>query len=161
MFSLPLGMMNQAYREKLQKTINEVLDVNVDKEGMGWGPYLKIKVWVNIFKHLIRGSLINLAGNQLWISLKCERLPNFFFKYSIIRHSNIGSTKGMLASKIHDNDLSQCSAWHRALTQSRVERLPHKTQKRKVIWAIHLSTSKWEGMQSNNLQRWGTSILNM
>lgn len=65
MYNLPLGMTNQSYGKKLGKTISDVLDINVDKEHMDWVLYLKIKVWVNISKSLIKGSLINSLGNQL------------------------------------------------------------------------------------------------
>lgn len=42
--------MNKFYREKLGKAIGEVIDTNVDRDGVGWGPFLRIKVWVDITK---------------------------------------------------------------------------------------------------------------
>lgn len=48
--NLSLGMMNSIFDKQFEKSIDEVLDLDVDKEGMGWGPYLCVKVNVNIRK---------------------------------------------------------------------------------------------------------------
>lgn len=48
--NIPLGMMNRVYGEKLEKIIGEILDIDVDLDAIGWGPYLIIKTWVDITK---------------------------------------------------------------------------------------------------------------
>lgn len=72
MHNIPLGMMNKAYGEKLGKAITEVLDIDIGKNGVGGGPFNRIKVWVNITKPLSCGSLINPTGNPLCSSFKYE-----------------------------------------------------------------------------------------
>lgn len=62
-----MGMMNRVYREDLGKAIGEVMELDIDKDSIGWGPYLRIKFWFNISKPLIRCKLINFVGNQSWI----------------------------------------------------------------------------------------------
>lgn len=38
--------MNEFYGEVLDKVIGEIIEieVDVDKDGVGWGPYLRVKV---------------------------------------------------------------------------------------------------------------------
>lgn len=60
--NLPLGMMNQVYNEKFEKIVGDVEDIDVDKNGIGWGPNLKIKIWIIITKLLFRGIMINHEG---------------------------------------------------------------------------------------------------
>lgn len=38
MHNILLGMMNQVYSENFGKTIGKVMDIDVDKDGMGRGP---------------------------------------------------------------------------------------------------------------------------
>lgn len=59
---------------------SEVIEVDVGQEWLGWGLYLRVKIWVDISIPLLRGSLINLEGIPTWISFKYEGLPNFFFQ---------------------------------------------------------------------------------
>lgn len=52
-------MMNNVYGKDLGKVIGgEVIELDVDKDGNSWGPYLRIRVWVNLLKPLICGKLI-------------------------------------------------------------------------------------------------------
>lgn len=41
--NIPLGMMNRAYGEKIGNIICENLDIDVDQDGLGRGPYLRVK----------------------------------------------------------------------------------------------------------------------
>lgn len=38
--NIPFGMMNKVYRERLGKLIGEIIDFDVDKDGVGWGAFL-------------------------------------------------------------------------------------------------------------------------
>lgn len=104
MFNLPLGMMNRTYCELLGMTIDEVLDVDVDKDSLGWGPFLRVRVWVDISKPLLRGNLLTIGKFQSWISFKHERLPLLYFKGGIIKHPNLDCSSGLVANKLHDYD---------------------------------------------------------
>lgn len=70
MHNLPFEIMNRIYGKNLEKVTSEVIKVDVDKDGVGWGPFLKVKFLVDITKPLVRGSLINSLGNLLWITFK-------------------------------------------------------------------------------------------
>lgn len=98
----------------LGKAIGEVIECEVDSDGLGWGPFLRIKVWVDITKPLIQGSLISNQGNPLWIAFKYKRLPNFYFKCGVIKHSILGCNKSPLSNKMHNMDQTQYGIWLRA-----------------------------------------------
>lgn len=57
-----MGMMNSCYGKELGKYIGEVIELDVDYDGIGWGPYLRVKVWLNISRLILRGKLINFVG---------------------------------------------------------------------------------------------------
>lgn len=44
MHNIPFGMMNKIYGEVLGKRIGDIEEINVDRDGVGWGPYLRLKV---------------------------------------------------------------------------------------------------------------------
>lgn len=90
------------------------MDMDVDKDGVGWRPYLRVKVWVDITKPLVRGSLMNPLGNQTWIAMKYERLPSFCFKCGIFRHPKCGCPNDPMGSKIHESEKDQYKVWLRA-----------------------------------------------
>lgn len=111
---VPLGMMNRVYDVDLGKTIGEVIDLDVNKDGIGWGSYLRIRVWVNLLIPLICGKLISFWGNQSWISFKYERLPNFYFRCGAIKHPFTGCGKGNINNKLHVEETPQYGSWIRA-----------------------------------------------
>lgn len=57
-------MMNIYFGEELGKLVGEVIELDVDNEGIGWGPYLRVKDRIDISKPLIRGKLINFTETQ-------------------------------------------------------------------------------------------------
>lgn len=44
MHDVPLGMMNSFYREELGKSIDEVIELDVDNDSIELGLYLRVKV---------------------------------------------------------------------------------------------------------------------
>lgn len=44
MHNVSFGMMNKFYGKNLGKAIGEILDIDVDKDRVGWGPILRINV---------------------------------------------------------------------------------------------------------------------
>lgn len=119
--NLPLGMMNQVYGEKLGRTVGDVKGIDVDTNGLGWAPYLRIKIWIDITKSLLKGGLISHEGKQFLTSFMYERLPNFCFRCCIIKHPTFGYPKEGSINKIHENDHYQYGAWLRASSLK-----PHK-----------------------------------
>lgn len=77
LFGLPLAAMTVEGGERIRSSIREVLDVDVDGDGLGWGKYLRILVIMDTTKPLPWGKLIRVEGIQRWIDFKYERLPLF------------------------------------------------------------------------------------
>lgn len=66
--------------------VGEMVEVDVDEESIGWRPYLRVKVAINIHNPLMKGMHLNMARNKVWISFLYERLSSFYFKCDIIKH---------------------------------------------------------------------------
>lgn len=65
MHNILFGMMNKFYGKNLEKEIGDLIEVDIDKVGASWGHIFWIKIWVNITKPLVRGSLIKFSGSLL------------------------------------------------------------------------------------------------
>lgn len=96
--------MNSCYGEEFEKSIGEVIELDVHNDDIGWGPYLRVKVWLNISRLTLKGKLINFAGTQPWLSFKYDCLPKFCFKCRVIKHLVSRCGKGFGKNKLHDNE---------------------------------------------------------
>lgn len=65
--------MTKGIGEQIGKLIGEVEEVDVDEEGIGWVPYLKVKVSIDTTKLLMQGILLNMQGNKVWVYFMYER----------------------------------------------------------------------------------------
>lgn len=105
------GMMNKVYGESIGKTISQAIERDIDKVGAWWGPFLRVRVSVDITKPLLPSSLINPSRKPLWVAFKYERLPNFCFRCGIIKHSNSRCPNSAFNSKLHEKGQSQYGIW--------------------------------------------------
>jgi hypothetical protein len=98
-------------------TLGNVVSVDVPEHGVGWGPFLRVRLSLDITKPIPRGRLVTFhAVGQLWISFKYERLPWICFHCGVIGHlerdcdaparSSGGTTVG--------DEVKQYGAWLRA-----------------------------------------------
>lgn len=44
MHNIPFGMMNKVYKNFLEKSPGEIIEVDVDKDGARWSPFLRVKI---------------------------------------------------------------------------------------------------------------------
>jgi hypothetical protein len=86
MVDLPLVCMNQAIGRRIGSTVGLVEVVDTEKDGIGWGEYLRVKVVVDLFKPLARGRMLKLQGKSNWIAFQYQSLPKFYFHYGVIAH---------------------------------------------------------------------------
>lgn len=54
--NIPLGGMTMNVGKNIGELAGKVLEIDVDNEGVGWGPYLRVKISINITKPLMRGA---------------------------------------------------------------------------------------------------------
>uniref|UniRef100_A0A803PQH0 Zinc knuckle CX2CX4HX4C domain-containing protein n=1 Tax=Cannabis sativa TaxID=3483 RepID=A0A803PQH0_CANSA len=63
-------------------------EVHEDVLNEGWGPFLRIRVGIDVSKLLLRGQTIIFPwmDGELWLDYRYERLPDFCYEYGIIGH---------------------------------------------------------------------------
>ena len=65
--------------ECVRREMGEVVMVDTDDQGVGWGKYLRVRVEIDITEPLPRGKKIKLGGRSIWVYFKYERLPLFCY----------------------------------------------------------------------------------
>lgn len=78
---------------KLGSLVGEVEDVDTNKEGEGWGEYLRVRIQVNVLKPFVRGRLLKLKENSSWIAFQYEKISTFCVQRGIIYHGELGCLK--------------------------------------------------------------------
>lgn len=71
---------------KIGKLFHKCLNVILPENGSKQGRVIKILVEVELNKPLLRGTKINIDGEQEWIDFKYELLPSFCFYCGLIGH---------------------------------------------------------------------------
>lgn len=91
--NMPLGSMNSDKGTQVGKGIGEVIEFDSNNSGCSWGPFVRLKVRINIIEPFIRGRFLNLDDKILWLPVKYERLPSFCFHCGTIKHKQGGCPK--------------------------------------------------------------------
>ena len=67
--------------------IGNPLMVDAPKSGLAWGPFLRIRVDIDITKPLMRRKMIHIENvEEGWVFFKYERLPIFCYHCGILGH---------------------------------------------------------------------------
>ncbi|XP_059462835.1 uncharacterized protein LOC132191762 [Corylus avellana] len=121
MLHLPLACMGREVGLKLGSSVGRVEEIDTDKDGIGWGKYLRVKVLVDLSKPLPRGRKLKFEGEIHWIVFQYERLPKFCFQCGIISHGPEGCMKR--SSLQNQGTTVEFEPWMRASSMTRrVER---------------------------------------
>lgn len=78
--------MNRQYGSLIEKTLGTVEEVEVDIDDTSEGPYLWLRVQINLNKTLARGRSLEVYGEKLWIPIRYKKLPRFCFNCGKIIH---------------------------------------------------------------------------
>jgi hypothetical protein len=113
MYKLPLACMSKAIGYRIGATVGEVLEVEVDEEGVGWGEYLRVRIVLDLTKPLSRGRRLRLRDRSLWIPFKYEKIPRFCFNCGVIRHGPRGCTRLGGRRSLGDEEDVQFGKWLR------------------------------------------------
>jgi hypothetical protein len=116
MMNLPLACMGQEVGLKLGASVGQVEEVDTDKDGIGWGEYLRVKINVDLYKPLSRGRMLKYDGKSTLIGFKYEHLPKFCFYCGVICHGVEGCLK---RSKMRNQEVNQYGLWMRATSPTR------------------------------------------
>ena len=87
-FNVPLMSMTREFGLEIGGKIGRVLNVDVPKQGVQWGKYLRVRVCVDAIKKLVRGEEGNhrKGGEARWVFFKYERLLNFCYQCGRLDH---------------------------------------------------------------------------
>ena len=96
--------MNTIVGNHIAKEIGVSLVIDTPKSGLAWGPFLMIRVDVDITKPLMRGKMISIEEMEdVWVFFKYERLPTFYYRCGILGHQDCGC-QGINKGRFHTND---------------------------------------------------------
>jgi hypothetical protein len=93
MFKLPLACMGKEMGMRLGSISGEVVEVDTDENGVGWGEFFRVRVWIDVTKPLIRGHLLKLKSRTTWIPFQYEKVLKFCFQCGTIFHGDLGCPK--------------------------------------------------------------------
>jgi hypothetical protein len=114
MYNLPLACMSKAMGLRIGASVGEVLEVDVDDEGVGWGEFLRVRIVLDLTKPLSRGRRLKLRDRSIWISFKYEKIPRFCFNCGVIQHGSRGCVRPGGVRLVGEGRESQFGRWLRA-----------------------------------------------
>lgn len=95
-------------------SLGTVLDVVVLDPGVQWGNCLRVRMRINVTRHLVHGRKITIEGGKSkWVNFKYERLPNFCYKCGFLNHALKDCTEGQDQSQPTEDNQLQYGAWLR------------------------------------------------
>lgn len=68
--------------------MEEVEDVDVTDDGVGWEEFLRVKIRIDLTKPLSRGRVIKLNGKDLWVAFNTKKIPRFSFSCGVVMHDS-------------------------------------------------------------------------
>ena len=86
-FNIPIKNMNTTISKRIAKEIGTPLLIDAPKSGLAWGPFLRMRVDIDITKPLMRGKMVHIEDmEEGWVYFKYERLPIFCYCCEILGH---------------------------------------------------------------------------
>jgi len=114
MFQLTLSCMSKTEGVQLGSSVGQVVEVETDEDGVGWGEYLLVRVWVDLSKPLVWGRMLKLNGNSTWIVFQYEKLTKFCFQCGMVRHGVGGCLNLKMAGRKGNPPQVQFGSWLQA-----------------------------------------------
>ena len=156
MMNLPLACMSREVGFKLGASVRKVEEVGTEKDGIGWGEYLRVKILIDLYKPLSRGRMLKFDGKSTLIGFKFERLPKFCYHCGVIHHGEEGCLK---RNRMRNQGVLQFGPWLRASSPTRRmekihERMAGNMDSAKFSQAMLGAESRREGHQNKRGCEW-------
>lgn len=111
---IPIQFRNRRVVEQICGAIGTVNVVSDENEAKGDG-FIKIRVTIDVSKHLCRGHVISLdSGKELWVSFKYERLPNICYWCGCLTHDDKDCEQWIKSEGSLPSESQQFGPWIRA-----------------------------------------------
>jgi hypothetical protein len=107
---------------KLGASVGKVEKVDTEKDGVGWGEFLRVKINIDLYKPLCRGRMLKFDGKSTLVGFKYEHLPKFCFHCGVICHGVEGCLK---RTNMGNQEVNQFGLWLRAASPTRRESRTH------------------------------------
>ena len=115
-FNIPITIMNATVGNYIANEIDIPLLVDAPKSGLAWGPFLHIRVDVDITKLLMRGKMIQVEGMEKgWVHFKYERLPIYCYRCGILGHQERECQQAKKGCFTVEEDDFQSGPWLRVV----------------------------------------------
>ena len=108
--------MNSVVGTRIANEIGVPILIDAPKNGLAWGPFLRIWVDIDVTKPLMRGKMIHVEGVEAyWVFFKYERLPSFCYRCGILGHQDRECRKVHKGCLSMDEGKLQFGHWMRAV----------------------------------------------
>ena len=138
-YDLPIGGMKKAVAEKIGEMMGGLIKADMDEKGKAWGPFLRIRVQIDISKPLRRGIFLALNQGEIkrWYWVKYERLPNFCYNCGRLGHGERSCDEPIVEGKKHYGDWMRVNGDSRRLcSQSQDTDSPNSSSNRDPELAV-------------------------
>ncbi|KAF5451933.1 hypothetical protein F2P56_026987 [Juglans regia] len=86
---LPIMARNWKMGHIVGKEVGSVVEVDLEKDALAWGEYLRIRVKLDVTKPLLRGKKVCVgSSNPFWVRFSYEPLPNFRYICGTLGHNH-------------------------------------------------------------------------
>jgi hypothetical protein len=99
--NMPVICMNREVGHRIRATMGMVEEVDVTRDGVGWGHCLQLWVNIDLTKPLDRGRALHLNGKSIWVTFKYEKMPQLCYACGRIYHAST-SCKGSKGFRLNE-----------------------------------------------------------
>ncbi|XP_038710923.1 uncharacterized protein LOC120005387 [Tripterygium wilfordii] len=87
-YNIPFKMMNEIVMLQIGAAMGEVVRVDLDRNGYGWGEFLRVRINVHVSKPLKRVVMVSGEEGEeaIRVGIQFEQLPNFCYHCGMIGH---------------------------------------------------------------------------
>jgi hypothetical protein len=93
LYNMLLACMGREMGVKLGSSARTVEEVDMNKDGIGWGEFLRVRIRINIQKLLIRGRMLKVQNKSILIPFQYKKIQKFCYQCGVISHGDQGCLK--------------------------------------------------------------------